>query len=53
MNDCIKEVREHLLAAIELLQEEIKHAPDTATAARAAHHLCDIHFVLWRIEDFG
>ena len=28
-------------------------APDTDTAARAAHHLCDIHFVLWRIEDFG
>ena len=53
MNDRMTDVRDHLLAATELLREEITHAPDTDTAARAARHLCDIHFVLWRIEDFG
>ena len=47
------ELQDHLIAATELLREEITHAPDTDTAARAAHHLCDIHSVLWRIEDSG
>ena len=46
MNDCIEEVREHMLAAIELLQEEIKHAPDAATVTKAAKTIGDIDSVL-------
>ena len=53
MSDRMADVRDHLLASTELLREEITHAPDTDTAARAAHNLSDIHFILWRIEDFG
>ena len=42
MNDCIEEVREHMLAAIELLQEEIKHAPDAAT--RSEEHTSELQY---------
>ena len=46
MNNCIEEVREHLLAAIDLLTEEITHAQDTATATKAAKTISDIDSVL-------
>ena len=46
MSEHIEDVRDHLLAAIELLQEEIKHAPDTATVTKAAKTINDIDSVL-------
>ena len=51
MNDRMTDVRDHLLAATELLREEIAHAPDTTTAARRAGYLGDIHFTLQQIAE--
>ena len=46
MNDRMTDVRDHLLAATELLREEITHAPDTATVTKAAKTIGDIDSVL-------
>ena len=50
MSERMDDVIGHLLFAIDLLQEEVAHAPDTNSAARAAGYLKDIHFTLWQIE---
>ena len=49
MNDCIEEVREHLLAAIELLEEDIAHAPNTSTDCLRSGYLSDIYRIAQRI----
>ena len=50
MNDCIEEVREHLLAAaIELLEADIAHAPNTSTDCLRSGYLSDIYRIAQRI----
>ena len=51
MNDCIEEVREHLLAAIELLEVDIAHAPNTSTACLRSGYLSDIYRITQRIAE--
>ena len=51
MSEAMDDVIGHLLSAIDLLREEIKHAPDTTTAARRAGYLSDIHFTLQQIAE--
>ena len=51
MSEAMDDVIGHLLSAIDLLREEIKHAPDTTTAARSAGYLNDIHFTLQQIAE--
>ena len=51
MSEAMDDVIGHLLSAIDLLREEIKHAPDTTTAARRAGYLNDIHFTLQQIAE--
>lgn len=51
MTERMDDVIGQLLSAIDLLREEIAHAPDTTTAARAADYLSDIHFTLKRISE--
>ena len=51
MSEAMDDVIGHLLSAIDLLREEIAHAPDTTTAARRAGYLSDIHFTLQQIAE--
>ena len=40
------ELQDHLIAAIDLLTEEITHAPDIFTVTEAARHIATIDSVL-------
>ena len=51
MTERMDDVIGHLLFAVDLLQEEIAHAPDTTTSARRAGYLSDIHFTLQQIAE--
>ena len=51
MNDCIEEVREHLLAAIELLEADIAHAPNASTDCLRSGYLSDICRIARRIAE--
>ena len=50
MNDCATErrleIQDHLIAAIDLLTEEITHAPDIFTVTEAARQIAAIDSVL-------
>ena len=45
------ELQDHLIAAIDLLTEEITNAPNTATACLRAGYLSDIYRISQRIAE--
>lgn len=51
MNESMDDVREYLLAAIELLEADIAHAPNTSTACLRSGYLSDIYRITQRIAE--
>ena len=51
MSEAMDDVIGHLLFATDLLQEEVAHAPNTATACLSAGYLSDIYRVIQRISE--